>query len=138
MNDLEEVQCSLIFGKSRVTLVNYVSIQRHRLTAVTLSVKISKILREELDIYISSEVFWTDSQVVLGYINNDSWRFKIFVANHVQFIWDNTDTEQWQYISTHDNPADNASRGLDLKNLGRTKRWSWIPLVMEGNLVRGR
>ena len=72
VNDLEEVQCSLIFGKSRVTLVNYVSIQRHRLTAVTLSVKISKILREELDIYISSEVFWTDSQVVLGYINNDS------------------------------------------------------------------
>ena len=72
MNDLEEVQCSLIFGKSRVTLVNYVSIQRHKLTAATLSVKISKILREELDIHIGSEVFWTDSQVVLGYINNDS------------------------------------------------------------------
>ena len=81
------------------------------------------MLREELDIHISSEVFWTDSQVVLGYINNDSRRFKIFVANRVQFIRDNTDIEEWHYISTHDNPADDASRGLDSKNFGRIKRW---------------
>ena len=72
VNDLEEVHCSLIFGKSRVAPVKYVSIPRLELTAATLSVKISKMLRDELDIHISSEVFWTDSQVVLGYINNDS------------------------------------------------------------------
>ena len=81
------------------------------------------MLRDELDIHISSEVFWTDSQVVLGYINNDSQRFQIFVANCVQFIGDNTDIEQWHYISTHDNPEDDASRGLDSKNSGRIKRW---------------
>ena len=123
VNDLEEVHCGLIFGKSRVAPVKYVSILRLKLTAAILSVKISKMLREELDIYISSEVFWTDSQVVLGYINNDSRRFKIFVANRVHFIRDNTDIEQWHYISTHDNPADDASRGLDSKNFGRIKRW---------------
>ena len=86
VNDFEEVHCSLIFGKSRVAPVKYVSILRLELTAATLSVKISKILREEHDIHISSEVFWTDSQILLGYINNGSLRFKIFVANHVQFI----------------------------------------------------
>ena len=91
VNDLEEVHCSLIFGNSRVAPVKYVSIWRLELTAATLSVKISRMLRGELDIHISSEVFWTDSQVVLGYINNDSRRFKIFVANCVQFIRDNTD-----------------------------------------------
>ena len=52
------------------------------------------MLREELDIHISSEVFWTGSLVALGYITNDSQRCKIFVANCVQFIWDNTDIEQ--------------------------------------------
>ena len=81
VNDLEEVHCSLIFGKSRVVPVKYISILRFELTAATLSVKISKMLKDELDIHISSEVFWTDSQVVLGYINKDSRRFKIFVAN---------------------------------------------------------
>ena len=68
VNDLEEVHCSLIFGKSRVTPVKYVSIPRLKITAATLSVKTSKMLREELDIHISSEMFWTDSQVLLGYI----------------------------------------------------------------------
>ena len=122
-NDLEEVHCSLIFDKSRVAPVKYVSILRFELTAAILSVKISKMLKDELDIHISSEVFWTDSQVVLGYINNDSQRFQIFVANCVQFIGDNTDIEQWYYISTHDNPEDDASRGLGSKNSGRIKRW---------------
>ena len=56
------------------------------------------MLREELEIHISSEVFWTDSQVVLGYINNDSQRFKIFAANRGQLIRDNIDIEQWHYI----------------------------------------
>ena len=115
VNDLEEVHCSLIFCKSRAAPVKYVSILRLELTGATLSVKISKMLRDELDIHVSSEVFWTDSQVLLGYIDNDSRRFKIFVSNCVQFIQDNTDIEQWHYISTHDNPADDASRGLDLK-----------------------
>ena len=123
VNDLEEVHCSLIFGKSGVAPVKYVSTPRLELTAATLSVKISKMLSEKLDIHISSEVFWTDSQVVLGYINNDSRRFKIFVANRVQFIRDNTDIEQWHYISSHDNPADDTSRGLDSKHFGRIKRW---------------
>ena len=94
VNDLEEVHCSLIFGKSRVAPVKYVSILRFELTPATLSVKISKMLKDELDIHISSEVFWTESQVVLGYMNNDSQRFQIFVANCVQFVGDNTDIEQ--------------------------------------------
>ena len=63
------------------------------------------MLREELDIHINPEVFWTGSQVVLGYMNNASRRFKIFVANRVQFIRDNTEIEQWQYISTHEKPC---------------------------------
>ena len=66
VNDLEEVHCSLIFGKSRVAPVKYVSILRLELKAATLSVKISMMLREELDIHNSSEVFWTGSLVALG------------------------------------------------------------------------
>ena len=48
-----------------------------------LSVKISKLLREELDVYVDDEIFWTDSQVVLGYIHSDIHRFKVFVDNGV-------------------------------------------------------
>ena len=53
-----DVHCCLIFGKSRVALVKYVSIPRLELTTATLSVKISDMLRRELDIPVASEEFW--------------------------------------------------------------------------------
>ena len=74
--------------------VKYVSIPRLELTGVTLSVKIAMMLKEELEIHVTSESFWTNSQVVLGFINNESWRFKVFVANRVQFIRNHTDVQQ--------------------------------------------
>ena len=52
-----DIHCCLIFGKSRVAPVKYVSIPRLELTAATLSVKISMMLKEELYIHITSESF---------------------------------------------------------------------------------
>ena len=85
-NENGDIHCCLIFRKSRVTPVKYVSVSRLELTASTLSVKISMMLKEQLEIHITSESFWTDSQVVLGYINNESRRFSVFVTIRVQFI----------------------------------------------------
>lgn len=122
VNDLEEVHLSLIFVKSRVAPVTYLSISRLESADPTMSVIISEMVAEKWDICISSEVFWTDSQLVLGFKNNGTRRFEIFEANRVQLIRDNTDIEQSHYISTRYYPADDASRGLDSKNLGRIKR----------------
>ena len=95
VNEIEDVHCCLIFGKSRVAPVKYVSIPRLKVTATTLSVvKVSDMLRRELDIPVASEEFWTDSQVVLGYVSNEVRRFKTFVANRVKFIREITKVEQ--------------------------------------------
>ena len=40
----------------------------------------------------------------------------------MQFIPDHTDVQQWQYVPTLDNPADDASSGLDSKNLSKIQR----------------
>ena len=53
-NESEDIHCYLIFGKSRVAPVSYVSISRVELTAATLSVKISMMLKEKLRIHITS------------------------------------------------------------------------------------
>ena len=65
-----------------------------------------------MDLQIDQEYFWTDSQVVLGYINNEARRFHVFVANRVQRIRETTNTANWYHIDTDQNPADHASRGL--------------------------
>ena len=54
------------------------------LVAAVLSVKIAALIRRELDIEWKNETFFIDGKVVLGYINNNTKKFKVFVANQIQ------------------------------------------------------
>ena len=80
-----------MIGKSSVALLKVMAISRLELVAATLSVKMLIILKKELEIPLNKEVFWTDSEVVLSYIRNESKKFKIFVGNRVELIKDHSD-----------------------------------------------
>ena len=95
-NDKGKIHCSLVLGKARVAPLKMVTIPRLELTAAVVSVRVSEMLRQELQYEGVQEIFWTDSKVVLGYIKNDSKRFHVFVANRVQQIRDQTSPSQWR------------------------------------------
>ena len=99
-------------AKSRVTPLKPVTTPRLELTAALLSTKVSDLLRRELAYDNIRQVFWTDSDVVLGYISDNARRFHVFVANRVQQIRDLSTPTQWRHIDTKVNPADYVSRGL--------------------------
>ena len=86
----DHIHCSLVMAKSRIAPLKPVTIPRLRLTAALVSVKTSSILQRELEYDQITEVYWTDSKVVIGYINNDARRFHVFVANRVQQICNHT------------------------------------------------
>ncbi|XP_026101642.1 uncharacterized protein LOC113072978 [Carassius auratus] len=134
-NDKDKVHCSLVLAKARVAPSKVTSIPRLELAAAVVSTKVSVMLKGELDIKIDEEVFWTDSKVVLGYINNDARRFHIFVANRVQMIRDNSDPSQWHYVDTAENPADHASRGLSASDLHSTNWLRGPKFLWESNLL---
>ena len=113
----DTVKCVLVMAKSRVAPLSIVTIPRLELTAAVLAVNISRFLEQELCLDIQREYFWTDSQVVLGYIHNDARRFHVFVANRVQQIRRHTKPDQWHYVPSEENPADHASRGLSVDAL---------------------
>ena len=112
VNTNGQVHCSLVMGKARVAPTKITTVPRLELSAAVLAARTSAMLRNELEIDDLKEYFWTDSKVVLGYINNDARRFHVFVANRIQRIKSTTDPEQWQYVKSEDNPADHGSRGL--------------------------
>ena len=95
-NHYDQIHCFLAMAKSRVPPPppKPVTIPRLELTAALVSVRIGAILRKELEYEQITEVFWTDSKVVIGYISNDAQRFHTFVANRVQQIRDRTSPDQ--------------------------------------------
>ena len=93
VNETGRVHCSLLLGKSRVVPKKFISVPRLKLNAGVLSVKIACLLKKDLKLEKIKEWFWTDSRVVIGYIKNDSRRFKTFVANRVQQIRETTDVQ---------------------------------------------
>ncbi|XP_078347357.1 uncharacterized protein LOC144632559 [Oculina patagonica] len=125
----QRIHCSFVMGKSRVAPLKPVTIPRLELTAAVCSVRISQQLRQELEYHIDQEYFWTDSRVVLGYISNESRRFHVFVANRVQEIQENTSVDQWKYVESKQNPADEASRGMKAQEL-LDSRWITGPAFL--------
>ena len=107
-NNEGKVHCTLVMGKARVVPIKPITMPRLELTAALLSVKVSTLLKNEFEYGDMTNVFWIDSQVVLGYIN----RFLVYVANSVQQIRNQTEPAQWHYVNTGDNPANNAFRGI--------------------------
>ena len=123
INEHDQVHSSFVVGKARVTPLKHKTIPRLELAAATTPARISEFVRTELEYPEIKEFFWTDSRVVLGYINNEAKRFHVYVANRVQQIHDLTDSNSWFYVDTSNNPADYASRGLTAKQLVEGSRW---------------
>ncbi|XP_049422007.1 uncharacterized protein LOC125882268 [Epinephelus fuscoguttatus] len=122
-NDNNEVHCSLVMAKARVAPTKVTSVPRLELSAAVTLVRMSVMLKNELEMKIDEEFFWTDSQVLLAYIDNEARRFHVFVANRVQLIRENTNPSQWHYVDTAQNPADHASRGFRVADISLT---NWL------------
>ena len=117
------IHCSFLIGKARLAPIKPVTIPRLELTAATVSIRLGEMMKKELDDKPDIIQYHTDSITVLRYIKNDQKRFQVFVANRVQLIRNHSSPDQWRYVDTKENPADDASRGLDAKTLTEQQRW---------------
>ena len=122
-DDKGRIHCSFLNGKARLAPIKAVTIPRLELTAATVSVRLGEMLKKELDDEPDVIQYHTDSTTVLRYIRNDQRRFQVFVANRVQTIRNLSEPKQWLYVETKDNPADDASRGLNAQALVERSRW---------------
>ena len=117
------IACSILLGKARVSPLKTVTMPRLELTAATVAVKLHKQIKKELTLPIHEVIFWTDSTIVLQYINNSHTRFQTFVANRLATIHDLLNPSQWRYVSSDLNPADVSSRGLRPHKRAKLKIW---------------
>ena len=85
------LQVHLMVAKSRLALLIGSIISRLDLAAAMEVVRLDSILQKDLNIELKPAQFWTDSTIVLWYINHTDKRLQIYVANRVAKILSCTD-----------------------------------------------
>lgn len=99
-----------MMAKTRVAPLQSPIIPKMELTAATVSIKMDKLLKTDLELELHDSIF-SDSNAVLKYLDSESTRFKIFVAKRISAILEQSQTSWWRYINnTTLNPTDEVSR----------------------------
>jgi hypothetical protein len=133
-NEKNEAHIAFLYGQSKVAPTQPTTIPRLELCAAVLATKAVRRIRNELSLKIDETCFYTDSKVVLGYVQNESRRFHLYVANRVQLIREISDPSQWKYVNTTSNPADLATRGIPATNL-MTSPWTTGPEFLKDTSI---
>ena len=122
---------SLVLSKTRVAkLTPATTIPRQELCGAVLLSQLLSTVKSVLDIPDSDVHAWTDSSIVLSWLDGQPRDFKVYVSNRVSIILQATSPQTWRHVPTADNPADCASRGLMPKDLLVHDLWwdgpSWL------------
>lgn len=75
-----------------------------------IGARFAKLIGEEHTIKIKRRVFWTDSQTVLKWLNNDHMKFKQFVGFRIGEILEISNPSEWRYVPSKLNIADQATK----------------------------
>ncbi|XP_069106579.1 uncharacterized protein [Argopecten irradians] len=125
-------ELGFILGKTKVAPLHTTTIPRLELCAAVLAIEIAETISEQLNLPLSIFRFYTDSKVVLGYVYNQTRRFYNYVCNRVTRIRKSSTPEQWNFVSTEHNPADQGTRPIHAKDLLESK-WLHAPtFLLEG------
>ena len=103
-------QVSFVLGKTKLSPKHATTMPRMELCAAVLAVELGSFINRTLGLPIDTTTYYSDSKVTLGYIQNRTRRFFIYVSNRVQRILSQSKPEQWNYVPTQHNPADLGTR----------------------------
>lgn len=127
----QTVSVRLISSKSRVSPLKKVTLPRLELLGAVILSRLTKKLLSIIPFKINEIYLWSDSTIVLSWINSDPSRWNTFVSNRIAEIQNNVPTCQWCYINTKENPADCLSRGLDASKLINFSLWFEGPTFLK-------
>ena len=101
-----------LISKTKVAPIKQLSIAKLEWEAETLGAELAGFCESKMTTTISSKHFWTDSTATLGRIQSKQ-RQKMYIANRLTKIHENSNPDNWRHIPRIMNPADHGTRGLN-------------------------
>ncbi|XP_063826507.1 uncharacterized protein LOC135075990 [Ostrinia nubilalis] len=113
---------TLVLAKSRVAPLKTTSIPRLELQAAVMGTRMASCVLEEHDRKPTTRTFWTDSRTVLTWLRTGARSYKPFVAHRIAEIEENTKIEEWRWVPTKMNVADDGTRDVP-RDFDSEHRW---------------
>ena len=121
---------SLVTAKTKVAKLKPPTMPRMELDGAVLLTKLLQNVAPILGISPQNCHAWTDSSIVLAWLDGKPRDNPVYVANRVTYIMERTSPELWRYVPTGENPADCSSRGMMPRELLDHTLWwegpSWL------------
>ncbi|KAJ8735648.1 hypothetical protein PYW07_007268 [Mythimna separata] len=124
------VKVNLVMAKSKVAPIKTrQTIPKLELSAAHLVCQLLNHVADgyEKSIKIDTLYAWSDSSIVLAWVETQPHCLQTFECNRVQFIQNSPRKLNWRHVPSDLNPADCASRGLSAEDLIHHPLWWTVP-----------
>ncbi|XP_055633779.1 uncharacterized protein LOC129774105 [Toxorhynchites rutilus septentrionalis] len=121
--DNGRVRCILVSSKTKVAPLQPLSIPRLELQAAVLGARLRKTIEQKHSLKIQRTFFWSDSSTVIAWIKSDARRYRQFVAFRVNEILSLSSVQEWRWVPTKLNVADEATKWGKGPSFDPDSRW---------------